>query len=315
MKKGQKKRRNGAPVFAQTKEDRIIAAPQRSRAQQKLDAARAAWRAAIARTAKSRAELDARGAGADMSDLDHLPLIEFGPKNIPAASADLSVVQAMEIVEHDDENAAPLPEEYSRPPMAPPVIEEVSVSQALYDQVKYVTMRARRRSGYGPSLDEVFERAIVAMLDRLEADQHRDREAVEERPAVINTRVVKLERPLCVHNLPWNACITCSVITVRECDIRDTVDVMEVVAPKKLSDVREVHIQRVINSTGGNLSEAARILGVSRTMLKRRRVSGSRPYRCTKCQGVGHRATSSRCPQFKRVTAAPSALSGASPAP
>lgn len=77
----QKRRKDAPPLPKRPKNKKWKDAPAlKSRKRAQLDAARARRRVILARTAAGRAKLDALAAGADTSDLDHLPVILFVPR-------------------------------------------------------------------------------------------------------------------------------------------------------------------------------------------------------------------------------------------
>jgi hypothetical protein len=98
----------------------------------------------LERTAAGLAAIDKRAAGADLRDLDHLPLMEA------------KVVPPRERV-----YAAPVDD---RPPMAPPVTFEVDVMARTHEAIR----RAAKRAGM--TTDEFSDLAVRCMLDAAEAD-------------------------------------------------------------------------------------------------------------------------------------------------
>ncbi len=113
MAKSKAKRKAGAPEFA--------VKPKRKGAKIVRDEVRMGRvRQILARTAAARAQIDARLVGVDMSDLEHLPVVEFPSGRAPKVPGMRSKHR------HDDEPDDPDEDEIEealddRPPIAPPV--------------------------------------------------------------------------------------------------------------------------------------------------------------------------------------------------
>lgn len=267
------------------KKGQKVATPsQRSKARANLEKSRAVRKVILARTAAGVAEMNDRAAGADTSDIDHLPVIatlDGSPlrRGLRGRIKDNGAVEIEDDREEVDEDALD-----TRPPIAPPVMFELEVSMSLYAAAH----RASRRHGGVGSVEATIEVAVNAVLDVLEpaskavAEQNiRDDAAdLSAAPAPVIAETSTAIEPTAPQNIrapisPGIPAAAPEVTLVAAPESGETSIDIERTEPKiipgpdNLQAMVDAHVIRVFNESGRNVSETARRLGIERSTVKR----------------------------------------------